>query len=394
MKILLCGWDGYIGFALAQNLLKRGHTVVGIDNYFRRAVVEGLGAKSVVPIATPNERKKALKELGDFKAHRLNIAQDGYRLKQIFKEVKPEAIANLAQQPSAAYSMASASRGANTVYNNVVGALNILWCMRDVVPESHLVTLGTMGEYGCPNMPIPEGFFKVTYKGMTDILPFPRQTNSVYHTSKVMTSDLAWFAARVWELRITDIMQGVVYGTHVIPENVALNTRFDIDECFGTMINRATACAVAEQPILVYGSGMQTRAYIDLRDSVECLTLMLERHPTDDDSIHGYRVVNQFDESYSCNEVAEFVRDIAAEFGLNTEIEHVPNPRVEPEVHFYEPEHEKLYMHGWKPKRTLKQAIEKAIEDLMPYKERIKELRQTIYPTILWRPEHTAIKRR
>jgi len=352
-----------------------------------------MGSQSAIPISSVFERTKALQKLGDYQFRYLDIAAMPEKLAECIRSYRPEAIVNLAQQPSAAFSMSNLENASWTVQNNVLGALNLLWCMREYVPDSHLVTLGTMGEYGCPNLPIPEGFFKVTYRGMTDILPFPRQTNSVYHTSKVQTSDLAWFAARVWELRITDVMQGIVYGTRTdtMTEDV-YRTRFDIDECFGTMINRATACAVIEHPILVYGSGLQTRAYIQLRDSIKCLTMMTENHPTDSDSIHGYRVVNQFDESYSCREVAEIVRDVAGALGYDVEIEHVPNPRIEPEVHFYEPEHEKLYNMGWKPTVTIREGVREMIEDLSVYRERIEKLKDVLRPKIVWRPKHTAVK--
>ncbi|MHA1267948.1 MAG: hypothetical protein ACTSRS_22180 [Candidatus Helarchaeota archaeon] len=254
----------------------------------------------------------------------------------------------------------------------------------------------TMGEYSAPNMNIPEGFFRVEYEGMTDILPFPRQPGSIYHTSKVMASDLAWFAARIWELRITDCMQGVVLGTRTdTMAKPELRTRFDIGECHGTMVNRAVACAVMGHPIVPYGSGFQKRAYIQLRDSIDCLTLLAENHPTNDDSIHGYRVVNQFDENYTCNEIAELVKEVGeSEFGLEVEIKHIPNPRVEPEFHYYNPKHEKLYKMGWRPKVTIREALIEMFEDLLPLKERLKKFEDKIIPKIKWRPDHVAVKRR
>ena len=395
MRILVCGVDGYIGYPLTQNLLIRGHKVYGIDYFHRRRMVMERGLDSIIPIAHWNHRAKALKNLGDFQYEILDIAENYPKLAEIFRTFRPEAIVNLAQQPSAPYSMIDPEHANFTIRNNVQGALNLFWAMRDYTPESHIVTLGTLGELGCPNMPIPEGFFEVEFEGMTDILPFPKQTNSVYHTSKAMTSDLAWFAARVWELRITDIMQGVVYGTRTdtMTEPV-YRTRFDVGECFGTMINRAVACAVMKHPIVLYGTGFQRRGYIQLRDSIACLTLATENHPTDEDSIHGYRVINQFDESYTCQEIAELVKKVGEEhFDLNVEVRNIPNPRIEPEVHYYNPHHEKLYKMGWKPTKTIEEGLIEMFEDLIPLKERILKFKDKIIPKIKWRPDHVAIKR-
>jgi len=394
MRILVCGVDGYIGFPLTIHLLKRGHEVYGVDCFYRRKMVRERGLESIIPIADWNTREKELKRIGNFHFKQIDIAEDYERLKLVFKDFRPEAIVNLAQQPSAAYSMIDPKHANFTMRNNVQGLLNIFWAMRDYTPESHVVTLGTMGEYGFPNMPIPEGFFEIEFEGMKDIVPFPRQTNSVYHTSKVQATDLAWMACRVWELRATDIHQGVVYGTRTEDmDNPALRTRFDVGECFGTMINRAVACAVMGHPIVPYGTGMQNRGYIALRDSIRCLTLAVENRPTDDDSIHGYRVINQFDECYTCNELGEKVKKVANEkFGLNATIQHIENPRVEAEVHYYNPHHEKLYKMGWRPTRTLEEELITMFEDLIPLKERMLKFKDKIIPKIKWRPKHVAIK--
>jgi UDP-sulfoquinovose synthase len=394
MRILLCGNDGYIGYPLAQQLLRRGHELVGVDALHRRRMVGERGLESIIPIVDYQQREKALQRIGTFKKFILgDIARNYDAVRRIFKEFQPEGIINLAQQPSASYSMIDPFHARWTVENNVHGLLNILWAMRDFAPTSHVVTLGTMGEYGTPNVPIPEGFFEVKFEGYTDILPFPRQTNSIYHTSKVMASDLSWFAARVWELRITDIQQGVVYGTRIEPmDKPELRTRYDVGECFGTMINRAVACAIMEHPIIPYGSGRQKRAYIALRDSIRCLTLAIENKPTDDDSIHGYRIINQFDECYNCNEIADKVAKVAETFDLTARVEHIENPRIEAEVHFYQPHHEKLYNMGWTQTRTLDDELVTMFEDLLPLKNKMMQHKKRIVPTIKWRPIHTAIK--
>jgi UDP-sulfoquinovose synthase len=352
------------------------------------------GLASIIPIGDPQQRERALQRIGRFKQGILgDIARHYEVVRRVFQEFQPEGIINLAQQPSASYSMIDPFHARWTIENNVHGLLNLLWAMRDFAPTSHVVTLGTMGEYGTPNVPIPEGFFEVEFEGYTDILPFPRQTNSVYHTSKVMASDLSWFAARVWELRITDIQQGVVYGTRTnTMDTPELRTRYDVGECFGTMINRAVACAIMEHPIIPYGSGRQKRAYIALQDSINCLTLAIEHPPTDDDSIHGYRIINQFDDCYNCDEIAANVAKIAETFDLQTEIQHIENPRIESEVHFYQPHHEKLYNMGWNQTRSLDEELVTMFEDLLPQKDTMKQYQQRIIPTIKWRPIHTAIK--
>jgi len=387
MKILLCGADGFLGFPLLLRLLSRGHQVFGVDCFHRRRMVAEMGSVSAIPIDDWNIRYDEVKKrYGDgFTFNELDIT-DYDNLEVLFRRVKPEAIINLAQQPSPAYSMIDPYKANFTQNNNINGLLNLFWCMRKYAPEAQVVTLGTMGEWGFPHMPIPEGFFQVEYKGYSDVLPFPRQTNSIYHASKVQSSDNAWFACRIWELRATDIHQGVVYGTHT-PEMVApqLRTRFDFDECFGTAINRFVSMAVTENPIIVYGSGLQVRSYIALTDSIECLCIATENFPSDDDSFHGYRVINQFDECYRLNDLAEIVKEIALEFGLKTSVKHIENPRIEAEYHFYEPAHEKLYNLGWQPTKDLKATLREMFEDLVPYRSRLKRYEDKFLPKIKWR---------
>jgi len=392
MRTLVAGCDGYLGYCLTQRLLNRGHEVFGVDCFHRRRMVKERGLDSIIPIADWDKREEALQELGSFTFREVDIAENYKELANIFQQFQPEAICSLAQQPSAAYSMINPEHANFTMRNNIQGLLNILWVMRDYTPKSSLVTLGTMGEYLTPNMPIPEGFFEVEYEGMKDILPFPRQSNSVYHTSKIQATDLSWFACRVWELRVSDIHQGVVYSTQTedtcCPEYY---TRYDVGECFGTMINRAVACAIMGHPIIPYGSGLQNRGYIALRDSINCLTLAIENHPTDDDSIHGFRVINQFDECYTCNELADKVARVANDkFDLNATVEHIENPRIEAEVHYYNPKHEKLYKMGWKPTRTLEQELVTMFEDLLPHKERMLRYKDKIVPKIRWRPNRNV----
>lgn len=390
-KVLIAGMDGYLGWPLALHLAARGHDIIGVDCFYRRTMVREVGCQSAIPIASMEERVKAARELfpgQTFAFIEGNITNYEF-VKDLLHRHKPDSIVNLAQQPSPAYSMIDAKHANFTQTNNNTGLMNILWAMREETPEGHVTTLGTMGEYGFPNMPIPEGFFEVEYEDMKDILPFPRQGNSAYHVSKIQSTHNAWFACRVWELRSTDIHQGVVYGTRTeeMGNNPVVRTRFDFDECFGTMLNRAVTCAVTGHPIVPYGTGMQTRGYIALRDSIQCLTLSVENPPTDVDSFSGYRVLNQFDECYSCNQLAEIVQKVGNEkFGLGVEVKHIENPRIEAEVHYYNPYHEKLRRMGFQPTKTLKGELKSMFEDLIRHKDRILRYEHKILPKIRWRP--------
>lgn len=390
MKILVCGSDGYIGYPLCAALLKKGHEVYGVDCFFRRRLIKESFLESIIPIQDWERRVKRLHRIGDFHSNEINIALEQGLLFKIFDFFRPDGIINLAQQPSAAFSMKSIGNAQFTTDNNVGGVLNILWAMREYVPQSHLITLGTMGEYGFPNMPIPEGFFEINYRDMKDVLPFPRQPGSIYHASKVMSSDLALMLSKIWELRITEINQGVVYGTET---GTSVTTRFDVGECFGTMINRAVACAVMGHPITLYGTGDQKRGYIALQDSISALSLASEHPPTDDDSIHGFRVINQMDESYSCGQIAGIVQAVGTiKFNLDITINHITNPRIEPEIHYYKPDHEKLKKMGWRSTQQIEATVEKMFADLLPYKKTLLKYKDKIIPKIKWRPDSVAVK--
>jgi UDP-sulfoquinovose synthase len=273
MRTLVLGMDGYIGWSLSMHLAKRGHTVSGVDNLSRRDNVESVGSQSAIPILDMEERVRAFKRihgenLAFFEGDLLNYDF----LADIIKQTRPDSIVHLAEQPSAPFSMIDREHAIYSQHNNVEGTLNVLYAMKDIVPDCHLVKLGTMGEYGTPNIDIPEGFFEIEYRGRKDILPFPKQPHSMYHLSKVHDTANTMFACRVWKLSSTDIMQGVVYGTRT-DEMIddSLMTRFDFDESFGTVINRYCAEAVIGLPLTPYGQGKQKRGFIDLVDSIQCL---------------------------------------------------------------------------------------------------------------------------
>jgi nucleoside-diphosphate-sugar epimerase len=268
-----------------------------------------------------------------------------------------------------------------TQYNNIIGHNNILFAIKDNVPDCHLLKLGTMGEYGTPNLDIPEGYFEIEYRGRKDKLPFPRQPGSWYHLTKVHDTWNLMFANKIWGIRATDVMQGVVHGLNTLQMvNDDLLTRFDCDEVFGTAINRFCAQAVIGHELTPYGKGGQTRGYLALRDSMQCFTIAIENPPKEGE----YRVFNQFDELYSVNDLAEHVSKVAQEYDLEGKIWNIPNPRLEAEEHYYEPDMEHLPNLGFKPTFSLEKELNITIPKLMEYKDRIEVMRHTIDPKIKW----------
>ncbi|HRF93749.1 MAG TPA: NAD-dependent epimerase/dehydratase family protein, partial [Aggregatilineales bacterium] len=350
MRIFITGIDGYLGWTLAQYLVARGHTVAGADTMFRRQWVEELNSQSAIPIFSREERIAAFKErYGVDLDFREGDFMDYEFTKNFFAEFKPDTIVHLGQVPSAPYSMIDRAHTVFTQQNNVIGNLNILWAMKEVCPEAHLVKLGTMGEYGTPNVDIPEGFFEVEFRGRKDVLPFPRQAASFYHWSKVHDSNNTMYACKIWGLRATDIMQGVVFGTRIdeMGENPAprLRTRLDFDECFGTAINRFCCQTDIGHPLTLFGAGHQKRGFLPLRDSMQCLTIACENPPK-----HGeYRVFNQFEETYNIFQLADMVAEVGDELGLPVEILEYDNPRYEAAEHYFNPDRNHLINLGYKP---------------------------------------------
>jgi UDP-sulfoquinovose synthase len=391
MKILILGIDGYIGWGLGMHLAKRGHIVSGIDNFSRRANVESIGSHSATPILDIEERLSAFKRihgenLSFFEGDLLNYNF----LADVVRQTRPDSIVHLAEQPSAPFSMIDRNHAMYTQHNNIEGTLNVLYAMKEIVPESHLVKLGTMGEYGTPNIDIPEGFFEVEFRGRKDLLPFPRQPGSLYHLSKVHDTANVMFACRVWKLCSTDIMQGVVYGTrtHEMVDD-SLMTRFDFDESFGTVINRYCAEAVIGLPLTPYGEGTQKRGFIDLVDSIQCLTIAIENPAAKGE----YRVFNQLDEVYSIAELAEKVVTEGKMLGRDVKIKNVENPRVEKEQHYYNVDHEHLRKLGFKPTRQIEETLDIMLRDLSKYKDRVLEKAQAILPKTRWTsPQLTTVQ--
>jgi len=384
MKVLILGVDGYIGWSLALRLMKRGHTVAGADNFITRRRVREVGSASALPISSMDARIKGLESAGyggmEFFKGDVSNADFMYRT---IRTVQPDTVIHLAEQRSAPYSMIGLKQASDTMVKNIVSTLNLVYAVKDTVPDTHILKLGTMGEYGTPNIDIPEGFFDIEYRGRKDYLPFPKNAGSWYHWTKVHDSNNLMFANRVWNIRVTDVMQGVVYGTRIdeITET-GLYTRYDIDEVWGTVLNRFCAQAVAGLPITPYGEGGQTRGFLPLEDSVTCLSIAVENPPADGE----YRVFNQYDKAYSVNFLAGRVKEIyEREFGKSAEIRHMENPRVEKETHYYNPVNENLKKLGYRSKRALDDEILNMLQDLQKFIPRIRKLSDVIMPRTFWK---------
>lgn len=383
MRVFIAGMDGYLGWSLAQYLAARGHQVAGADLFLRRQWVEEMGSCSATPIVPMKERLAALKESRGLEAKFWEADLRDYAVvERIFKEFQPDAVVHLGECPSAPYSMVDVHHATFVQVNNVVSTFNLMFAIRDLRPEAHLLKLGTMGEYGTPNVDIPEGFFEIEYRGRRDRMPFPRQPGSFYHLSKVHGSNNIMFACKIWKLRATDVMQGVVFGTRIdeMGSDERLLTRLDFDESFGTAINRFCCQAVIGHPLTPFGRGHQRRGFLPLRDSMQCLTLALENPP----QAGEYRVFNQFEEVYDVTELAEKVQRVAGQLGLKVEIHNLQNPRKEMEEHYYKPDHQNLRDLGYKPSHDVEAEMKIMLTDLVKYRERIEGKKEVLIPKIRW----------
>jgi UDP-sulfoquinovose synthase len=383
MRILILGGDGYLGWPTAMRFSARGHDVCVVDNFARRRWHNEHSTDSLTPISGLADRIDAWREVSgrDISAFVGNI-EDGEFLDRVVAEFLPETVIHYGEQPSAPFSMISRRHAVETQQTNVVGNLNRLWSLRDHVPECHLVKLGTMGEYGTPNIDIEEGYIEIEHKGRKDTLPFPKLPGSLYHCSKVHDSTNIHFACRVWGLRATDLNQGVVYGVET--DETALDerlcTRFDYDEIFGTALNRFCTQAVIGHPLTVYGKGGQTRGFLNIRDTLECVELAV----TNPAGRGEMRVYNQFTEQFTILELAELTRRAGAELGYDVEIENVENPRVELEEHYYNAANTKLRDLGLKPHFLGEELVRSMLTTIDRYKDRV--ITRAIAPRTQWRP--------
>ncbi len=389
MKILVLGGDGYLGWPQAMYLSARGHDVHIVDNFLRRRFDLDHGLDSLIPIASLHQRAARWRaETGQVIGIHTTDITDHAALSGVFSSLRPDAVVHFGEQRSAPYSMIDREHAVHTQVNNVVGTLNALYCIAELAPHCHLVKLGTMGEYGTPNVDIEEGFLEVTHKGRTDVLPFPKQPGSFYHLSKVHDSHNIMFGCRIWGIRATDLHQGIVYGatteeTQLHPE---LATRLDYDHVYGTALNRFCVQAVLGQGIGVYGQGGQTRGYIDIRDTLRCVELAVENPP----DAGEYRVFNQITEQFSLGNIAQRVAAAATDRGLNAAVKTVPNPRVEAEQHYYRVVHTKLEELGLKPHLLDDLTIGHQLDLAKRHLDRLDPT--VLQPRIDWRRLHNTVR--
>ena len=387
MRVLVIGGDGYCGWATALHLAEAGIDVTIADSFARRRWDAELGVSSLTPIAPMKDRLAEWQRLGGRPIAFVELDVTEYEpLCAALSEIQPEAIVHFGQQRSAPFSMINRDHAMLTHLNNTVGNLNLLWAMRECVPEAHLVKLGTMGEYGTPNIDIEEGFIEVLHKGRSDKLPFPKQPGSFYHLTKVHDSDQIFFVCKTWGLRATDLHQGIVYGVHTkqTAASPILVNRFDYDHVYGTALNRFCAEAALGHPLTVYGTGGQTRSFLNIRDTVRCVELAV-RNPA---APGEYRVFNQFTEIFSVGAVAERVAAVAGRHSLRTRVEHQENPRTEKERHHYHTVNANLLKLGLQPVLLDDRTIGELIELAVRYREQIDP--EVIRPTIRWNPARRA----
>jgi len=382
MKIAVLGGDGFCGWATALYLSRKGYSVAIVDNFARRQWDHELGAQTLTPIRPLAERLAVWQQLtGNTIESFVGDVTDYEFLSSMVTSFGPDAIVHFAEQRSAPYSMIDRKHAVFTQTNNVIGTLNILYAIREFVPDCHLVKLGTMGEYGTPNIDIEEGYITIEHNGRKDVLPFPKQAGSFYHLSKVHDSHNIAFTCKAWGIRATDLNQGVVYGTvsDEVAMDEALINRFDYDEVFGTVLNRFCAQAALGYPLTVYGKGGQTRGFLDIRDTVRCVEIACLNPAKPGE----FRVFNQFTEQFNVLELAQMVKKSGEELGLKVQIEHLTDPRVEAESHYYNAKHSSLLKLGLEPHLLSNSLLDSLINIAIRYKDRIDP--SQFLPTVNWR---------
>ena len=382
MRIAVLGGDGYCGWATALYLSGKGHSIAIADNFSRRQWDHELGVQTLTPIRPLSDRLKVWQELtGNTIELFVGDVTEYDFLSAVVKDFEPEAVVHFAEQRAAPYSMIDRKHAVFTQVNNVVGTLNLLFALREFRPDCHLIKLGTMGEYGTPNIDIEEGYITIEHNGRRDTVPYPKQPGSFYHLSKVHDSHNIMFTCKAWGLRATDLNQGVVYGTMTdeVVLSEALINRFDYDEVFGTVLNRFCVQAAIGHPLTVYGKGGQTRGFLDIRDTVRCVEIAC-LNPADQGEC---RVFNQFTEQFSVLELAGMVQTAGEKLGLTIEVDHLFDPRVEAQEHYYNAKHSKLIELGLQPHLLSDSLLDSLMNVAMKYRERIDAA--VMLPRINWR---------
>lgn len=381
MKVLVLGADGYLGWPTCMYYSSRGHDVTGVDNYFRRNASSEL---SIEPLFLPPQLEVRSSLWEKMSGKRINIRigdiTDYEFLLTVVKESSPDVLIHYAEQPSAPFSMINQKQASFTLRNNLLGTLNVAYAVKEVNPDCHIIKLGTMGEYGTPDIDIEEGWIDIEHKGRKDRFLFPRQASSLYHTTKIQDTDLLWFYVRIWGLRVTDLMQGPVYGLSTDESDIdpGLLPHFSYDEIFGTVINRFVVQAVIGYPLTVYGKGGQTRGYLNLKDTMQCVYLSATQ-PANPGEL---RIFNQVTETFTVNEIAEKIKVVGNKRGLDVKLNNIENPRVEKEDHYYNPKYTGLLELGLKPHYLNDEILGGMFDTVERYKDNINK--EVIFKGIQW----------
>ena len=394
MNLIILGGDGYLGWPTAMYFSQCGHNVTVVDNYFRRNACTALNVGMLYPVPSLQERAKIWQEktgreikvvIGDLSEPEfMRSLFDGcikysWAIDHTFTGI-PDAVIHYAEQPSAPYSLIDYKHANFTISNNLLVTNNLIFALRDFCRDTHVVHIGTMGEYGTPNIDIEEGWLEIEHKGRRDRFLFPRQASSLYHTTKIMDTDLMWFGVRMWGLRITDLMQGPVYGMETAESLVdpRLRTIFNYDEIFGTVVNRFITQAVSGYPLTIYGKGGQTRGYINIKDTLQCVDKSIQTPA----KAGELRIFNQIMETFSVSELAGLTRKVGQKIGYDVHIENIENPRKEAEEHYYNPTYQGLVDIGVEPHCLTESMMESMFRLVEEYKHNIRK--EVIFRGVRW----------
>ena len=366
-KLIVLGGDGYLGFPTSIFFSNLGWEVTAVDNLSKRLIEGQSGISPLIDLPSFQKRFKTWNELNSknpIREYVIDIAKNNKQLYQLIDHVRPDAIIHFAEQPSAPYSMKGREEAIFTQSNNISGTLNLIFAIQKYCPDCHIVKLGTMGEYGTPNIDIEEGWLDVNHNNRTDRVLFPKKPGSFYHLSKVHDSNNLEYACRTWGLRVTDLNQGIVYGSHTeLTKIEGLHTSFHYDSIFGTAINRFILQGLVNSPLTIYGGGLQERAYLNINDVLQCLKIALENPAKSGE----FKVRNQFTEFKSINDLAKIVKESLAELNIDSKLENIENPRVEEEKHYYNPNNKSFIDLGLKPVKISKEVILEIAKYLLPY---------------------------
>ena len=381
MKVLILGGDGYLGWPTAMSFASKGHEVIVLDNYLRRNMARETSSEALMLNPNLDDRADIFYAITGKKIEVIiGDCSDDRIMMETIQRLTPDVVVHYAEQPSGPYSMRGFNEAKRTLDNNIGVTFNLIWAILKYAPDCHILKLGTMGEYGTPNIDIEEGWLEITHNGRMDKFLYPRQGGSLYHTTKVLDTDLLWFYVRNYGLRVTDLMQGPVYGLSTEESDLdeRLLPNFHYDDIFGTVVNRFLVQAVAEVPLTIYGKGGQTRGYLNLRDTLQCIELAMLNPPKNGE----LRIFNQFTEQFSVNELADKVQAVGNRMGLSISINNVPNPRKEAEEHYYNAKRNGLIELGLSPTLLTDDVIASMIEKVLLYKSSIDV--QKILPRVRW----------